>query len=281
MTVLRDDEPRPYDVVGDVHGCSAELVDLIGRLGYRAVEGELRAPIDEPVALEHPEGRRLAFVGDLVDRGPDIVGVLRLLMPLIAAGWAYSVVGNHDDKLRRALLGRNVKITHGLAESLAQLEREPSEFRERVLPFLESLPSHLILDEGRLIVAHAGLPERLHGDRSERTRDFAMFGATTGRTDEDGLPVRLNWAADYSGNAAIVYGHTPVVEPAWLNNTVDIDTGCVFGGALTALRWPERTFVSVPALHAYAQKGGPWRLVGPGGEIAVGDAAPTATLRAS
>lgn len=58
------------------------------------------------------------------------------------------------------------------------------------------------------------------------------------------MPVRYNWAADYRGKALVVYGHTPVPEALWLNNTVNIDTGCVFGGHLTALRYPEREAVS-------------------------------------
>ena len=279
MTFLRIDDPGPYDIIGDVHGCSSELVELIEQLGYLAVRGELRAPIESAVDLEHPDGRHLVFVGDLVDRGPDVVGVLRLLMPLVASGRALSVVGNHDDKLRRALIGRNVQVKHGLAESLAQLEHETQGFRDRVRDFLASLPGHLILDRGRLVVVHAGLPERMHGDRSHRARDFAMFGATTGKSDEYGLPVRLNWAASYRGSAAVVYGHTPVVEPVWLNGTIDIDTGGVFGGSLTALRWPERTWLSVAARRVYTAKGGPWRRVGPGGDVVLDEEAPT-TARA-
>ena len=118
--------------------------------------------------------------------------------------------------------------------------------------FLDGLVSHYVFDDGRLVVAHAGMKAEMQGRGSAKVRDFALFGETTGETDEFGLPVRYNWAAEYRGRASVVYGHTPVPEPEWLNRTINIDTGCVFGGKLTALRWPEKELVSVPARQTYA-----------------------------
>ncbi len=233
----------PFDVIGDVHGCHAELVALLGELGYEVGADGLSA--------KPPAARRAVFVGDYCDRGPDTPSVLRLAMSMEAAGDAICLPGNHDVKLSRALKGRDVKIAHGLDASLAQLEREPAEFREEVADFLQKLVSHVVLDDGRLVVAHAGMKEAYQGRSSARVRDFALFGETTGETDEYGLPVRIDWAADYRGSAAVVYGHTTVVEPRWVNDTIDIDTGCVFGGRLTALRWPERELVSIPAARTY------------------------------
>jgi protein phosphatase len=233
----------PFDVVGDVHGCLVELETLLARLGY---EREREAP------WRHPQGRRVVFVGDLVDRGPRVADTLRLAMDMVDAGSALAVPGNHDDKLLRKLHGRTVHVAHGLEETLAELAQAPPTFVDRVRDFLERLPSHLVLDGGRLVVAHAGLPQGLHGRESRRVRDRALFGETTGVLDADGLPMRVDWAARYQGRALVVFGHTPVLEPRWRNQAVDIDTGCVFGGALTALRWPERELVSVPAERAYA-----------------------------
>jgi protein phosphatase len=239
----RRSERGPFDIVGDVHGCHAELVDLLGALGYEvAQEGASATP---------PPGRRAVFVGDYCDRGPETPAALRLVMSMVASGAAICLPGNHDVKLARKLKGRDVKISHGLAESLAQLEAEPDEFVEEVREFLEKLVSHVVLDEGTLVVAHAGMKEAYQGRSSARVRDFALFGETTGETDEFGLPVRRDWAAEYRGRAAVVYGHTPVVDAEWVNETIDIDTGCVFGGRLTALRWPERELVSVPAHRTY------------------------------
>jgi protein phosphatase len=232
----------PFDIVGDVHGCFDELAELLEKLGYKVGEGLTVMP---------PEGRKLVFLGDLVDRGPRVSDVLRLAMGMVEAGTAVCIPGNHDDKLRRALQGRQVNVSHGLRESLDQLGAEPPEFRERVAAFLDGLVSHYVLDEGRLVVAHAGMKEELQGRASKRVRDFALYGETTGETDEFGLPVRYNWAADYRGSARVVYGHTPVPEPEWLNRTINIDTGCVFGGRLTALRYPELALESVPARRIY------------------------------
>ena len=250
-------ERGPFDIIGDVHGCFDELQVLLGKLGYLITEVNGDAG-SRHFETKHPEGRKVIFLGDLVDRGPRIPEVLRLAMSMVERGDALCVPGNHDIKLMRKLNGKDVRITHGLAESLAQLEREPPEFKEQVATFVDKLVSHYVLDDGRLVVAHAGLKEDLQGRGSGKVRDFALFGETTGETDEFGLPVRYNWAAEYRGKAMVVYGHTPVPEPEWLNRTICIDTGCVFGGKLTALRYPEKELVSVPALQTYYEPAKPF-----------------------
>ena len=243
----RKTEHGPFDIIGDVHGCFAELHTLLGELGYQIT------PTADSYAVQPPAGRKAIFLGDLVDRGPQIPAVLRLVMGMVAAGTALCVPGNHDLKLVRKLRGKAVQVTHGLADSLAQLEQESPAFRDQVAAFLDGLVSHYVLDEGKLVVAHAGMKEAMQGRGSGKVRDFALYGETTGETDQFGLPVRYNWAAEYRGQAMVVYGHTPVPEPEWLNRTINIDTGCVFGGRLTALRYPERELVAVPAVHTYAE----------------------------
>jgi polynucleotide kinase-phosphatase len=237
----------PFDIIGDVHGCRAELETLLGKLGYDLVRDAAGRPVD----AVHPDGRTAVFLGDLVDRGPDTPGVLRLVMGMVAAGTALCVSGNHEQKLGRKLHGRKVTVSHGLAESIEQLEREGDGFVADAGRFIDGLISHYVLDGGRLVVAHAGLKEAYQGRASGRVRAFALFGETTGETDEYGLPVRYPWARDYRGSAAVVYGHTPIPVPEWINNTICLDTGCVFGGSLTALRWPARELVSVPAAREY------------------------------
>ncbi|MFC0600140.1 polynucleotide kinase-phosphatase [Streptomyces palmae] len=241
----------PFDVIGDVHGCRAELETLLTKLGY--VDGV------------HPEGRTAVFVGDLVDRGPDSPGVLRRVMGMVAAGSALCVPGNHENKFGRYLKGRKVQLTHGLAETVAQFEQEEESFRAEVAEFLDGLVSHYLLDGGALVVCHAGLPEKYHGRTSGRVRSHALYGDTTGETDEFGLPVRYPWAEDYRGRAAVVYGHTPTPTASWLNNTICLDTGCVFGGKLTALRWPERELVEVPAERVWYEPTRPLTNEAPGG----------------
>jgi protein phosphatase len=239
----RKGEHGPFDIIGDVHGCYDELALLLSELGYQ-IEGETVTP---------PDGRKAIFLGDLVDRGPKIPHVLKLVMSMVTAGTALCIPGNHDVKLKRALDGKNVQRTHGLTQSLEQLEAETPEFREQVRQFIDDLVSHYVLDDGKLVVAHAGMREDMAGRASGKVREFALYGETTGETDEFGLPIRHNWAAEYRGKAIVVYGHTPVPEPEWLNRTINIDTGSVFGGALTALRYPENELVSVDALEMYAE----------------------------
>lgn len=237
----RVEELGPFDIIGDVHGCIDEMRELLVKLGYSA-DG-----------LTTPEGRRAIFVGDLVDRGPDSVGVVKQVKAMVEAGTALAVPGNHDVKLVRKLKGHDVSMNHGIVETLAQLSAETPETVEELSKFLEGLVSHFILDEGKLVVAHAGMKESMQGRASGAVRQFALYGETTGETDEFGLPVRLKWAEEYRGKPLVVFGHTPVVEPEWLNNTVCIDTGCVFGGELTALRYPENEIVSVPAKQVYCE----------------------------
>ncbi|WP_329450764.1 polynucleotide kinase-phosphatase [Streptomyces sp. NBC_01724] len=244
----------PFDIIGDIHGCSSELESLLGKLGY--VDGA------------HPEGRTAVFVGDLVDRGPDSPGVLRRVMSMVSTGNALCVPGNHENKLGRYLKGRKVQHTHGLAETIEQLDREDAKdpaFREQVREFIDGLVSHYVLDGGKLVVCHAGLPEKYHGRTSGRVRSHALYGDTTGETDEFGLPVRYPWAEEYRGRAAVVYGHTPVPSTSWVNNTLCLDTGAVFGGKMTALRWPERELVDVPAEKVWYEPTKPLTTEAPGG----------------
>jgi protein phosphatase len=253
----RRGEHGPFDIIGDVHGCYDELVQLLGKLGYAEQPGG---------AWTHMEGRKLVFVGDLVDRGRKIPEVVRLVLESTKANSAFCVPGNHDIKFMRALRGKDVQVKHGLAESLAQFEiyeQHYHGFSRVTAEFIDSLVSHYVFDEGRLVVAHAGMKESMQGRGSGRVREFALYGETTGETDEFGLPVRYNWAADYRGKAMVVYGHTPVPEPEWLNRTINIDTGCVFGGKLTALRYPEKEFVSVAARQTYCEPARPF-LIPPG-----------------
>lgn len=247
------------DVIGDVHGCHEELQELLAQLGYSGAND----------AWSHSEGRFAVFVGDLVDRGPDSLGVLETAQAMVESGCALVVRGNHDDKLRRWARGNNVKVSHGLESTVAEfaaLETEAMVRRKaQVMAFLNATPLWALADAApggdpvvhgaRLAVAHAAwLPSLLSGAKG-KVRSWCLYGPNTGNT-VDGLPQRLDWKPDYPTDGPFcVVGHTafhgPVVER---HNTMCIDTGCVFGGALTALRWPEREVVQVPALRTYYDK---------------------------
>jgi len=246
------EESGPFDIIGDVHGCCDELEALLAKLGY--VVTQTNGP-EHGVRynVTAPHGRKIIFVGDLVDRGPRVGDTLRLAMDMVDAGVALCVLGNHEAKVDKWLHGRDVKITHGLQTTIADLETGGDAFKARVKTFIKKLISHYILDGGKLAVAHAGIKAEMQGRASSAIRSFCLYGETTGETDEYGLPVRHNWAADYRGDTRVIYGHTPVVDTEWLNNTLCIDTGCVFGGKLTALRYPEMELVSEPARAVYSE----------------------------
>lgn len=254
----RKHERGPFDIIGDIHGCCDELELLLEKLGYYP------SPNPSPQAERgvesyyyHPEGRKVVFLGDLVDRGARILDTVNLVRNMVTAGTALCVPGNHEHKLLRKLRGKNVKLNHGLEQTLAEIDALPEDTREPYIKelreFIDSLVSHYVLDGGQLVVAHAGMKREMQGRGSGAVREFALYGETTGEIDEFGLPVRFNWAGEYRGDAMVVYGHTPVPEAEWLNNTIDIDTGCVFGGKLTALRYPEKELVSIPAAKVYCE----------------------------
>jgi protein phosphatase len=252
----------PFDIVGDIHGCYEELVELLLELGYQE-SGQTTEPAMEGPLYSHPQGRTLIFLGDIVDRGPRILDTFRLVHNLVKSGTALCVPGNHDMKLMRKLHGKDVQIVQGLAETLREIESLPPEIQElfttKASQFVDDLISHYVLDGGRLVVAHAGVKQEMQGRGSAKVREFCLYGETIGEIDEFGLPVRYNWAADYRGSSIVVYGHTPVPEAEWLNRTINIDTGCVFGGKLTAFRYPEKEIVSIEARDVYCIPARPLR----------------------
>jgi protein phosphatase len=237
----------PFDIIGDVHACADELVDLLDQLGYQQDDGTYRSTV----------GRTAVFVGDFVDRGPENTRTLTIAMDMVADSAAFAVPGNHDLQLERHLSDGDVPLVYGLAETVAELDLAPPAFRDRVRRFLQDLPGHLVFDDGRLVVAHTGLPTARHLRFDGETRVLAAYGVTAGEMDPHDPEKRHPWVATHQG-PAVVYGHTPVLEPVWRNDSIDIDTGCAFGWRLSALQWPERTLASVPARRVYARRSRPF-----------------------
>ncbi len=231
----------PFDIIGDIHGCCDELELLLGKLGYVKTDG----------IYSHPEGRLAAFLGDFCDRGNRNADVLRLVMDMVKSGNALAVPGNHDVKLLKYLRGKSIAMTHGINKTITEIEAQGEDFKNEIAEFIDGLISHYVLDNGKLVIAHAGLKQEYIGRGSARVREFCLYGETTGETDSYGLPVRLDWAADYRGRAVIIYGHIAGREVKAQNHTYCIDTGCVFGGKLTAFRYPENECVEVQALQQY------------------------------
>lgn len=230
-----------YDIIGDIHGCYDELLKLIHQLGYK----------QENNKFYHPDNRRLVFVGDLTDRGPKSTQVMQFVIDHVRQNEALYVPGNHCDKLYRFLLGRPVQIKHGLETTVAELDNLPFDearsLEKRFKHMVEQASYYVMLDGGKLIVTHAGIRQDLIGKPDDRVRKFCLYGDITGEKEPDGFPVRRDWAQEYEGKSWIIYGHTPVKKPRIVKHTINIDTGCVFGGSLTALRYPEFTYESVPS----------------------------------
>ncbi|NLK20671.1 MAG: hypothetical protein GX308_01010 [Epulopiscium sp.] len=229
----------PFDIIGDIHGCYKELSILLKELGYHKKNG----------SYMHPKGRKLISLGDLNDRGPENLKTINLIINMVENNNALYVYGNHCNKFYRYLLGRKVQITHGLEGTVKEYNEltweEKENFKNKYINFYEKQSHYWILDEGDLIVVHGGIKQSLVGRDDPRTHKFCLYGDITGRKDEEGHPIRRDWAKEYTGRAMIVYGHTPILKPIWINNTLDIDLGCVFGGKLGALCYPEKKIITV------------------------------------
>jgi protein phosphatase len=235
-----------FDVIGDVHGCYLELADLFEKLGYQWDAQEM------PV---HPQGRIPVFVGDLTDRGPDSPKVLRLAVEMVASDRALFVPGNHDDKLFRMLKGNKVSRNNGLDLTEEQLNElsvsDRAALTTDVLTYLAAAPPYLVLDSGKLVVAHAGIRAEMIGRYDGQVRQFTLYGDVRG-FEPSGRPIRFDWAQEYEGSVLVAYGHTPQEEIRFVGNTINLDGGCVFGGSLNALRYPEREIVTIPSRAVYA-----------------------------
>jgi protein phosphatase len=236
------------DIIGDIHGCLNELHDLTVKLGYSWDSG---IPI-------HKGDRVLGFVGDLTDRGPESLKIVDIIYRLVKEKKAFYTPGNHCNKLYRYFLGNKVQIAHGLettdAEYKALDKKNQQNIRQKFIELYESAPLYLVLDDRKLIIAHAGIKQEYIGRSDSKVKTMVLYGDITGEKHPDGSPVRLDWAKNYHGDVCIVYGHTPVKEPRIINNTYNIDTGAVFGGKLTALRYPEMEVVSVPSTMPYIEE---------------------------
>jgi len=238
-----------FDIVGDLHACIHELYQLLEKLEYKWN--------NKTCLYEPPEGRTLVSVGDIVDRGRSSAVTYGFVKNMIEAGHMLSVCGNHDDKLMRYAKGNNVTLSHGLDKTVKEFEQRGIP-KESIHRFIKTLPYYLLLDDGKLAVVHAAWKDDLlkRSNFHKKCRSWCLYGPTTGETNEHGLPVRIDWASKrvlQEDSLTVVYGHQPYNEPRVINNTYGIDTGCAFGGHLTALKYPEMEFVQFKALEVYCE----------------------------
>lgn len=247
------------DVVGDVHGCMDELMVLLAQAGYWIAEFNPKG--SDPIAVIHPQGRKLIFVGDLTDRGPSSDQVLRLAMGAIACGTASCVMGNHDWKIYRALCGRKVTIDDSTQETLDQIASYGEAFEASVRSFYESIPHQIRIplswEHGfdgaqNLWIVHASA--KAHRQGGTRSSDFArsIYGYGGDDVDEKGWMIREDWAASYEGADPVIHGHVIHAEPVWKNRVLCLDTGCAFGNKMTLYQVDQDTFLFSRAERNYS-----------------------------
>lgn len=245
---------KGIDFIGDVHGCYDEFMELLKRLGYvRDAKGDV---------YRHPDGRKLLSLGDITSRGPRSIPMLQFFIRHVEAGLAEMVDSNHGWKIARWLDGRRVHLAHGdekVEEEFRRFleehgEEEWSRLREASRILLLGSPSHMIIEKnGKIaaVAAHAGIRDTDIGKSHPAIDSFVRYGDVAG-LDETGRPIRRDWTRGRTSHVPIIWGHDPRPVPERKNNAINIDQGCVFGGHLTAYRFPEDEWVMVKARRNYS-----------------------------
>ena len=234
------------DIIGDIHGCFDQFSELLALLGY----------VEQNGLYKHPTGRKIVSVGDITSRGPKSIAALKFFIKHQAAGLSYMTDSNHGWKIARWLDGRKVQLTHGddaVATEFAAYEaahgaKATEQLRQESKKLLLEAPSHYILTlngEEVGVVTHAGIKDQYIGQDNGKIRSFTRYGDVRGFDEITGRPIRYDWFLQHKSKHTIIWGHDPKIEPLFTHNTVNIDQGCVFGGKLTALRFPEMTTISV------------------------------------
>ncbi|MDQ3665375.1 MAG: metallophosphoesterase [Acidobacteriota bacterium] len=207
-------------VVGDIHGCYDELMDLLEQLNFGASD-------------------RIVSVGDLITKGPKNREVLELFM---TDSRFATVIGNHDLALRRHWSGEEIELKSTQKDTHKELKDD----RDRFIPYLNSLP--FMIDLGSHLVVHAGLRPNVELN-SQTTEDLTQIRSLgEDRESKDGTP----WYDVYDGEKVVLFGHWPAPEPRRGKMALGLDTGCVYGHQLTAYTIETGEMTFVPARLAYA-----------------------------
>ncbi|MDM5234548.1 polynucleotide kinase-phosphatase [Lysinibacillus pakistanensis] len=259
LTLTRQESPlylnvdAGLDIIGDIHGCYDELLELLKKLEYE---------VNNEGYFIHPQGRRFVSVGDIMSRGPKSIKTMEFFERHIERGLAFMTDSNHGWKIARWLDGRNVSLHHG--DELVEAEfmdyentyggAQTAALKARLAKCLLAAPSHYVLMNKGLasaVVTHAGIRDRYIGKQSSRISDFCRYGDVQ-ELNISGKPIRNDWFTEHQTSQLIIWGHDPKINPLKQNHTLNIDQGVVFGGQLTAFRYPEQTIISVNAYKNYA-----------------------------
>ena len=206
-------------VIGDLHGCYDELLDLLDKVSFGSED-------------------RLICVGDLITKGPKNREVLDRFMtdPQFT-----SVLGNHDLALRRRWNGEKFKLKPSQKPTHKDLKKD----KDRYVPYLNQLP--FSIDLGTHLVVHAGLRPGVEFS-SQTTEDMTELRSLgEDRESRKGTP----WYDVYDGEKIVLFGHWPATEPRRGKKAIGLDTGCVYGGQLSAYIVETGELTSVPARQVY------------------------------
>lgn len=240
-----------FDIIGDIHGCYDEMLQLLKTLGYEQ-QNDLYI---------HPAGRRLISVGDIMSRGPKSIATMQFWLKQTEANLSFMTDSNHGWKIARWLRGQQVTLNHGdelveqefIAYEQSHSAEETTDLKKRFAHMLLNAPSHYILtqnDRTKAIVTHAGIKDHYISKQSKVISDFCRYGDIQ-QTDRLSKPIRGDWFINHKTSELIIWGHDVKVQPFKANRTINIDQGVVFGGELTALQFPELKFKSIKAFNNY------------------------------
>jgi len=206
-------------VIGDIHGCFDELIDLLELIDLK-------------------QNDRVVAVGDLVVKGEKNREVLDRF---IDDRRFSSVIGNHDRVLRQSWRGEPVRLTKAQRKTQTELNSN----RARYAAYLKSL--RYTIDLGSHLVVHAGVRPGVRLDRQMAADMTQIRTMGTNPASRKGVP----WYKVYRGKKIVLFGHWPAAAPRVAPRAIGLDTGCVYGGRLTAFIIEAAEFVSVPARRAY------------------------------
>ena len=219
-------------VVGDLHGCLKQFISLIAEIESRT---------------DNPSNYVIVLTGDICDRGPQSALLLSTVMMLCAQHKNFRMVlGNHDSKLLRKLMGKDVKLSNGLDRTWADVTANATaDDLVSIRRFFENTPLTINVHtpKGECVIAHAAFSPEFAGHGGAWTKamsvQYSIFGPTDGVL-ENGFPNRIPWEDTYDDKRYAFYGHRMVGNlPKFTKNTCGVDTGCWETGILTAVSYPE------------------------------------------
>jgi len=227
-------------VIGDIHGCFFEFKNLV-----------------EKLISEYKDNILIISVGDTIDRGDYNLDTLKYTFSLFKRGIYLEVKSNHNEKLYKWFLGRNITISYGLEKTINEIKKLPeaefNKLKEEYLDYYSNLPLYIVVNK-KVVVAHAGILDRYIGRTDKKVKSFVLYGKTTGKFTPEGFPERVDWTKERVVNEnspKIVYGHVVFEEPYINNLCYGIDTGCVLGNKLTAYLPFEDRFIFEKAKRQY------------------------------